>query len=159
VHFIAEFKRLDEYMMNNGTSIDVFEQLDNYEYGDLCIHDIMLYFKVCNFFFFLASFIYFILNLKFHFFIYISICLEGSSFFVLQNLEILESMLNVAKSRDTEMGSPLGLTNGCMGSTDGGSSLGGGVAVVASSNSITLPCSVSLDFSPFNQEGLLFLPC
>ena len=37
---------LDEYVVDNVTSIDVFQQLGNNECGHLCIHNIMLYLKV-----------------------------------------------------------------------------------------------------------------
>ena len=49
-----------------------------------------------------------------------SMCLEGSLSSVPQNLERLEGISNVAKSRGTRIGRPLGLTNGSIGSPSGG---------------------------------------
>lgn len=37
---------VDKYVVENVTSIDVFQQLGNNECGHLCIHNIMLYLKV-----------------------------------------------------------------------------------------------------------------
>ena len=39
---------VEEYEVNIVTSIDVFQQLGNNECGHLCIHNIMLYLKVCK---------------------------------------------------------------------------------------------------------------
>ena len=75
---------------------------------------------------------------------YLFMCLEGSSSFVLQNLEILEGILNVAKSWDTEIESPLSLINGCIGSTGGGSGLG-----------VMLPWSLPLILARYLVQSIL----
>ena len=90
---------------------------------------------------------------------YLSMCLQGSSSFVPQNLEKLEDISNATKSRGTRMGSPLGLTNGSIGSTGGGSGLGGGVAMVVFSNSTLLLYSVFLSSSLLSWGELLASPC
>ena len=81
-------------------------------------------------------------------------CLEGFSSLVPQNLGRLECISNVAKSRGTRIGRPLGLTNGFIGSHIGGSDIGGGVTMVVPSSSTLLLCSVSLNFSFSNWGNL-----
>ena len=90
---------------------------------------------------------------------YLSMCLEGSSSLVSQNLGRLEGISNAAKSRGTRIGRPLGLTNGSMGSPSGGSGGGGGAAMVVPSSSTLLLCSVSLNSSLPNGGEPLVLPC